>query len=1047
MDTSANTITTMGLLSSIVYNDNIEGINYFQKDYIFTTNSITYKVLAHESTIITDFQGLLLQEVGTENYVVAFRGTESFTDGLVDLVIAGHYNAQYSDAVDFVNSALARNGISENNLTLTGHSLGGILTQQVGATLGIKGYAYNPLGANALVKYPPTTNPLLAILSTVNAGNAINWAENNILNISYQDDGVLNGDVLSNLATYLSSTHLGQTIPVFGVNVGGSGHFIDVLNNAINHYNEVLSHFTQDTTFLDLSEAYVASSKITQLGYEKTEQIFTELGVYNTSNLTLDLLIDKTPAQLNNKSLPNLYALLNSNPFAIQGNLSAYSEINPDDYSPAYMTDRADYLYYILDKENRYGFGIGKDIYKSYDSYGTNLVGKGSTGNQVIFGTDNVNNALQLNGGNGDDRIYGLGGDDEMMGNAGNDYLEGGAGNDILYGGSDSDALIGGADSDTLEGGKGDDTLIGGTESGTDDGVGDTLKGGDGFDTYIAGNNDFILDSDGKGNVLFDGIDLSGRKKKNKDSGLYEDDDYIYDGNPKGTGTLTVRSKNGSESITISDWENKELGIELVDNSDIEVSITKEASTSEGNSGTRSLSFTVSLSRVLEDGETLEVSVSSTDEGSYTFQSGEQSKTFTHSWSGDTEDEGAIDHIATLTPSANYIGTKDDVKVTIKNSGTATVYDDDGEKRHDPLALDMDKDGFISTTSLEESSTYFDITGDGLKERVGWIQSNDALVTYDKNDNGQIDGIDEVFGNLGESGFEELKRLIDSNHDNKIDRRDELYQRLQVWNDVNQDAKVQDGELKSLSEAGVKSIDLNYVATNIEINANLLVEASKYTNADGEKELVADIQLATDAKDTKVDIEDIPNFTIDQATYLLPELKGTGLVYDSFIKYNIDPEFKALATEMNTNISRIATEFDSFIEQYSGYTAFVNELQERYSVNEFEMVEADKKAWIVEHFEATDKYSTNIENYYHSNLTSSKVPTKALISNATMDIKYQSLADKLESSFAMQSIFKDVTGIYEGATGRDMYFMANNLFKLNIYTFNLNSLDYKREVA
>lgn len=69
------------------------------------------------------------------------------------------------------------------------------------------------------------------------------------------------------------------------------------------------------------------------------------------------------------------------------------------------------------------------------------------------------------------------------------------------------------------------------------------------------------------------------------------------------------------------------------------------------------------------------------------------------------------------------------------------------------------------------------------------------------------------------------------------------------------------------------------------------------------------------------------------------------------------------------------------------------------------MVDADKKAWIVEHFEATDKYSTRIENYYNTNINT----TRAWINNPTMDIKYQSLADKLESSFAMQSVFKDVT--------------------------------------
>ena len=161
-----------------------------------------YVILDSQSTPNTDFQGLLLQEEGTNNYVVAFRGTSSFTDGLVDLVIAGHYNAQFLDAVNFVSNALARDGIDKNNLTLTGHSLGGILTQQVGANFGLAGYAYNPLGANALTHYPLpiTPNILQLILSAGGGGSA-----DHIVNVSYQDDGKLNGDILSNLATELRS--------------------------------------------------------------------------------------------------------------------------------------------------------------------------------------------------------------------------------------------------------------------------------------------------------------------------------------------------------------------------------------------------------------------------------------------------------------------------------------------------------------------------------------------------------------------------------------------------------------------------------------------------------------------------------------------------------------------------------------------------------------------------------------------------------------------------------------------------------------------------
>jgi hypothetical protein len=71
---------------------------------------------------------------------------------------------------------------------------------------------------------------------------------------------------------------------------------------------------------------------------------------------------------------------------------------------------------------------------------------------------------------------------------------------------------------------------------------------------------------------------------------------------------------------------------------------------------------------------------------------------------------------------------------------------------------------------------------------------------------------------------------------------------------------------------------------------------------------------------------------------------------------------------------RVATEFATFLEHYSGYTVYVNELQEKYSIENFQMQEADKQAWIVERFETSDKYTfttfqaciiikTNIKNY------------------------------------------------------------------------------------
>ncbi|MCL2345998.1 MAG: hypothetical protein FWC58_09130, partial [Desulfobulbus sp.] len=67
-----------------------------------------------------------------------------------------------------------------------------------------------------------------------------------------------------------------------------------------------------------------------------------------------------------------------------------------------------------------------------------------------------------MNGGAGNDTLWGMGGDDTLLGGAGKDYLDGGAGDDTLDGGADDDTLYGDAGDDLLLGGAGQDYMNGG---------------------------------------------------------------------------------------------------------------------------------------------------------------------------------------------------------------------------------------------------------------------------------------------------------------------------------------------------------------------------------------------------------------------------------------------------------------------------------------------------------------------------------------------------------------------------------------------------------
>ena len=131
-----------------------------------------------------------------------------------------------------------------------------------------------------------------------------------------------------------------------------------------------------------------------------------------------------------------------------------------------------------------------------------NLI-NGGAGNDTLWGGrgDNI-----LNGDDGNDELHAWGGNDILNGGAGDDSLWGGEGDDILNGGAGDDTLLGGEDDDILNGDEGNDALYG--QSGNDilnGGAGDDiLDGGEGDDILNGGVGDDVLNG-GKGYDILNG--------------------------------------------------------------------------------------------------------------------------------------------------------------------------------------------------------------------------------------------------------------------------------------------------------------------------------------------------------------------------------------------------------------------------------------------------------------------------------------------------------------------------------------------------------------
>lgn len=85
---------------------------------------------------------------------------------------------------------------------------------------------------------------------------------------------------------------------------------------------------------------------------------------------------------------------------------------------------------------------------------------------------------------------------------------------------------------------------------------------------------------------------------------------------------------------------------------------------------------------------------------------------------------------------------------------------------------------------------------------------------------------------------------FDSNSDGLIDNKDEKFADLKIWRDLNQDGVSQEGELFSLAELGIQSLDTTYKDVNTRLgNGNTIAQKGSYTLADGTKREMGDLLL------------------------------------------------------------------------------------------------------------------------------------------------------------------------------------------------------------
>jgi hypothetical protein len=201
---------------------------------------------------------------------------------------------------------------------------------------------------------------------------------------------------------------------------------------------------------------------------------------------------------------------------------------------------------------------------------------------------------------------------------------------------------------------------------------------------------------------------------------------------------------------------------------------------------------------------------------------------------------------------------------------------------NDPLVIDLDGDG-IETVSQSQSGVYFDLDGDFFAEQTGWVAADDGRgatgparqidpvnrfehqahravargrVVMDRNGNGKIDDITEMFGGPDRSGFGDLAKLDavtnGGNADGFITVADSGFAALRIWQDLDQDGITDAGELTTLAQNNIAKLGLaktDYTDFQTPQGTTLFARGD-YVRADGTIGKLYDAGFETNATDT-----------------------------------------------------------------------------------------------------------------------------------------------------------------------------------------------------
>ena len=130
----------------------------------------------------------------------------------------------------------------------------------------------------------------------------------------------------------------------------------------------------------------------------------------------------------------------------------------------------------------------------------------------------------------------------------------------------------------------------------------------------------------------------------------------------------------------------------------------------------------------------------------------------------------------------------------------------------DPLVINLNDDVVV----LSDQKFFFDLDCDGKEEEISTLESGNAFLAMDHNNDGAINDGSELFGTKTGDGFADLAQY-DEDGNGWIDEADSVFDKLKIWvKDDNGHDKLYTLKEKGLGAIYLGSSETNYVLKSAE---------------------------------------------------------------------------------------------------------------------------------------------------------------------------------------------------------------------------------------